>query len=489
MNIKQRPLYKTIPAGSEIIFVVEDTAVVTNYKGKYVADVYISQDAATIGTAALPTTTLKVNPNNHGVGIFDFGNILDNYVHPDYEGGVATFTNISTNKSEFKTNAHSVDFPHAIHTIDEFSSNQNSCRYVLIRFYIEYALSMTDAVEIDISDIKESNKLLIWNGTLDWTDHLWRAKGNYGYPLSRTTDNQQSLLLGGSALGRFMTNCPLKQYVREKDFMTLPFFNNLTTASHSFQTAIASMIVKFYLYSSPSSIFSSASVINNGGAYFGLGLDSNLHIQYYGCGPGNYVNAGFPIPASWDYYTVEARDKTGGIYSAPYEFHKQQEDCKGFETIRLTWLNKWGGWDYYNFTKKSIRATNRKPLHYNQYGGTWNSKEYSIYGWKGGKRVVSGVVSEDITINSDFILESEAKWLEELFVSSDVFILNENEVTDSYGNINDHPYANYTGYHQKYVEPVIVKSTTNIRKTKANDKLIQYSIDLTRSKPKRIHKG
>ena len=99
------------------------------------------------------------------------------------------------------------------------------------------------------------------------------------------------------------------------------------------------------------------------------------------------------------------------------------------------------------------------------------------------------LANEEITINTDWITEDISLWLEQLFVSNDVFILKEDDYFDGTGNNNDFPFANYTGYTQKYLEPVIVKSTTNITKTKANDKLIQYSLELEKSKRKRIHRG
>ena len=48
-------------------------------------------------------------------------------------------------------------------------------------------------------------------------------------------------------------------------------------------------------------------------------------------------------------------------------------------------------------------------------------------------------------------------------------------------------YSNYdgSGIINKYVEPVIVTTSNFVRKTKANDKLIQYTIDIERNKDQR----
>ena len=272
--------------------------------------------------------------------------------------------------------------------------------------------------------------------------------------------------------------------------MTLPFFNNLNIPGPIPTVSVDRMEVRFYY--NGAQVFSYQPMQMALGGYNGNAKDANVHFQFYGCGPANQRNAleGVGLfPANWDYYTIQAYDSTT-VKSKLYEFHKQDEDCKGYETIRLTWLNRWGGWDYYNFTKKSTKTTNIKPVHYNQYGGTWNESHYTIHGWKGGKRVLNNLANEEITINTDWITEDIALWLEQLFVSNDVFILKEDDYNATVGGLNnDFPNLGTTAYTQKYLEPVIVKSTTNITKTKANDKLIQFSLDLEKSKRKRIHRG
>ena len=66
--------------------------------------------------------------------------------------------------------------------------------------------------------------------------------------------------------------------------------------------------------------------------------------------------------------------------------------------------------------------------------------------------------------------EAEAIWFEQLFTSPEVYILNE------FGSDTD------TGNLRKYVQPVVLTSQTYTRKTKANDNLIQYTVEIERSK-------
>ena len=145
--------------------------------------------------------------------------------------------------------------------------------------------------------------------------------------------------------------------------------------------------------------------------------------------------------------------------------------AKGYESIRLTWLNQWGAWDYYTFTMKSVRSTTTNRTTYTQMGGTWNDSVYEIEGYKGGKKNFRVNSTERIQINSDFLTEADAVWFEELMNSQSVYILNGYNATESTFTITN-----------KYVEPVLITTSSYVRKTIANDKRIQYTFDLERNK-------
>ena len=152
MNIIQQPLYKMLAVGDEIIFVLEDTNIVANnFKVKYIAEVYVSYYTSdpfnTAHWSASKVATLKVVPNNEGVGIFDFSRILEAYVSPDHLGGE---TAIAGGILKF-TQYNQVDFsdttPHSIHQIDKWSTNRNSVRLVGFKFYMEIADDFSSALQ------------------------------------------------------------------------------------------------------------------------------------------------------------------------------------------------------------------------------------------------------------------------------------------------------------------------------------------------------
>ena len=139
----------------------------------------------------------------------------------------------------------------------------------------------------------------------------------------------------------------------------------------------------------------------------------------------------------------------------------------------MTWLNPFGTWDYYTFTKKSVRSLSTNRSSYTQLEGSWNESTYMIDGFKGGKKNFRVNTKEMIRINTDYLIDEDAVWFEDLINSPEVYLLN-GFSSDSSGMVN------------KYVEPVTITTSSYTRKTKANDKLIQYTFEIEKTKNKRI---
>ena len=96
MIIEQRPLYNTLPVGQDIIFTVSDSTIIaTKYRVKFTAQVYVADESSNLGLASYLVATLKVTPNNKGVGIFSLQSILESYVEPQHEGVEFLQTSIS----------------------------------------------------------------------------------------------------------------------------------------------------------------------------------------------------------------------------------------------------------------------------------------------------------------------------------------------------------------------------------------------------------
>ena len=86
-----------------------------------------------------------------------------------------------------------------------------------------------------------------------------------------------------------------------------------------------------------------------------------------------------------------------------------------------------------------------------------------------------------MSLNSDwFTNDEEAAWIEQLFVSPEVYILGDYDSTDA--GTSGAKYGNY-------LTPVIVTSNNYDRYTRANDKVAQYELDIEYSINKRIQRA
>jgi hypothetical protein len=479
--IEQKPLYKTLAVGQDIVFTVSDINTVANYyKPKFTAEIYVNEKVADLTLSTSKVATLKVTPNNKGVGIFSISPIIESYVSPEYDG--TNFDN--TIFSSFKTVGYTDSTPHPIHLIDKYSNNTKVATYFTIIFNIEYYLTSS------LSTLRTGKPLradayLAYNGVVQNDDSLKQSGNNYGYEL-----NQKKLVLNDyyGSLGKFLSNAPITQEARLTDYGTLSFFNFLNVSENSFQvgtdSATINMVqfIRIKLYDRTdvqqgSTIQVDTTMAN--GSFNYTNQYSNTRVMFFGAFPANLDG----WSTDWDthkantsYYTIQAFDDAEEAISQLYRINIISDDCKGFEGIRLTWLNPHGTWDYYTFTKKSVRQLTTNKTTYTQLGGTWNESTFKINGYRGGQKNFRVNTKEMIRINTDYLVDEDAIWFEDLINSPEVYILNgyDSDTNDSrYGTVN------------KYVEPVRITTSSYTRKSKANDKLIQYTFELEKTKIKR----
>ena len=497
VSIIQAPLYRMLASGEEIIFVVDDaTIVATKFKVKFIAEVYIGTTGAGIFTQT-KIATLKATPNNAGSGMFDLSRILESYVSPDYLGG----TTVVASGVQHYTKSNQLNYsttPHTIHQIDKHSVNRNACRLFGVKFSVEYSDTIDGTLLNTTASPQNSTSYNIHNATRQEDDILGyeTQRGWFGY----SYDYHDFVLL--DIHGKFLTNAPTTQHIGENDYCTIGYFaqsddaigqDSELGATIGTSTATRELVyqITIQFYRADGSTTGSAIDYRSNQANGSLTWLSNnprANIQYTGVGTANIKGAGETVPTDWAYYTVLAFDNssTPQQISKPYYFYKQ-EVCKGFEKIRLTWLNRLGVWDYFNFTKKNVRKVNSKRETYQQIKGDWNEKIYSKKSYKGGTKTFSTNSKEVIDLQTDYITEDEAAWLEELFTSSDVFVLQERSTDAAASTAN--PTSTIYQVKNKYVQPCIVMSKSYTRKTTANDKLKQYTVQIEMSHKKVIQRA
>ena len=124
---------------------------------------------------------------------------------------------------------------------------------------------------------------------------------------------------------------------------------------------------------------------------------------------------------NWRYYQVVILNSSNNAVSETYIFYNAkaygQSDC-WWDKIRLGWVNSRGGWDYFNFTKKSevSNEIQRKPYRKVLFNGgptifSTNDR---------GKTDRRNLVEQVITATSDYISEGEFTLLRSMMVSNQV---------------------------------------------------------------------
>ena len=110
-----------------------------------------------------------------------------------------------------------------------------------------------------------------------------------------------------------------------------------------------------------------------------------------------------------------------------------------------------------NFRGKSIESVDITSEEMESVPGSWDSSSFSYDNWDRGKQTLFTEAKRKLTINSDWLNENEGAWLEELFTSTNIQVLADNNV----------------------VYPVVITNKNYTKKTSVNNKLkIQYTVNL-----------
>jgi len=456
--IEQKPLYTQLPVGQEVIFVVSNnTIVATQTNVRFIADVYISDTIpSSVTTTSTPTATFKTTPNNAGVGIFDFKQVVENYVSAD---------NMAANFSEYKGVSTTDDTPHPLHLIDKYSKNKKGARWLTIQFKTQYTDASGDVVTPEAL-FTVSVDYQMFNGYLKYSDIFTMGTGatatNFGYDLSNFNLSSQT--------DSFLTNAPSTQYANLEDYGTIAFLAPDDNLDY----------IKLNYYDSSGSPLGNESInktVTNG-AYTTFSTEISSRLLYFGCFPANLMRDGSSMFAGLvtagtiqgGSIEIQAFDDSSNRIAKQYTININCPNTKGFESIRLCWLNQWGAWDYYTFTQKSVRSISTKGSTYEQLAGTWNEAAYRVDSYKGGKKAFRVNATEKIKMNTDFVSESENEMFEELINSPEVYILEGYQPDAATSALN------------QYVKPVRLTTSSFVKKTVANDKLIQYTFEVEKSK-------
>lgn len=141
------------------------------------------------------------------------------------------------------------------------------------------------------------------------------------------------------------------------------------------------------------------------------------------------------------------------------------EQCREYEVVRLMFLNKLGGYDYWNFNlvskyKSNIsRTTMQKKLDFDYTMGDR------------GEKVIGDMIEEEWEINTDWLTDDQAIFIRELVESPDAYLVIQNNNTLN-GTLNR------SG---NYKIPIVLTDSSYNYKSTLNDTQIQYTIKFVKA--------
>ena len=165
-------------------------------------------------------------------------------------------------------------------------------------------------------------------------------------------------------------------------------------------------------------------------------------------------------------YTIQLRDNTNALTSEKFTFNIEQE-CSKYAPVRVAWLNRLGGFDSHNFNMKSIEKIDVKKDNYDQQTNTLGINSYDYQKKSRGTTTYNVELMEKVTINSNYLTEEESEWMEDLVTSPNIYIENDS---------NEFIAAN-------------LNQRNIVKKTSLNDKLMQYTFELSYSIKNRRQRG
>jgi len=144
-----------------------------------------------------------------------------------------------------------------------------------------------------------------------------------------------------------------------------------------------------------------------------------------GVGPMNLINSGIPFITTStganvvDNYEVYIKNTSSVFASNVSETKRFKIDnqCSNYEKQRIVFLNRLGGWDYFNFTLDSKKSLAISRTEYEKILD-WN---YTI--GDRGKSILAQKAEVKMSLTSNWITEKESQWLEELLTSPEVYLM------------------------------------------------------------------
>lgn len=351
------------PAYNELIHLVNSSnRAQANFK--YICDVYVNGSLVTrLDTPPHPT---------YGTGLFNPARIIENSVNNDID--LTTYG---------------------------FGINTNSNCYYQLKFGESYGASSSGTTAYP--DMAQTANKYVWNAVYDYEDFVGYSSGtiNAGSPSSRLLTNRPS-----SGDIQFTENAYL-------------YLNSMTSGTIDYA----------YIVTKDSSNATINNVkINNPYKANPLG---NGRFLRFSSSPNNINQisathilggASQPIILSTDYaYTIQFFDAGANAVTEQYRYTINSE-CTKYESYRIHFLNKLGGYDAFTFYKQNTFNSEIRRETFKSNLGTQTSTSHSYTAQQRAITQYNTKIKDTISCNSNWISEAQSLWLEELVTSPDVYV-------------------------------------------------------------------
>lgn len=300
-----------------------------------------------------------------------------------------------------------------------YSANEMFFDYVItIQEQVKNASGVYENTDLWFSDVKT-----VWNGGVNKIDWLDFDYTDYDYSIAPPR--------------LFLTNAPTTQYI-ESDQSA--FLYMLNTIDSNFTLRVQSFDA-------------SGSVLQTSQKTFSNNTFNQICVGTYdldNSDPTGWSTDPTTLTTGASYYIVSVDGASNQIIR--YNINQR---CTKYDTIRLHWLNRLGGIDSHNFNYKSMEETDidRKSYLQQEHQLSGNRWFYS----KDSRGVTDYHVGtqKKLTVNTNFLTESESIWMEDFATSPVIYQEVNNELIAMSGR------------------------PKNIGKqTSLNDKLMQYTFEL-----------
>jgi hypothetical protein len=142
--------------------------------------------------------------------------------------------------------------------------------------------------------------------------------------------------------------------------------------------------------------------------------------------PGN-INNLFLLDVDWHHYLINFFDSGAAPCARSIAVFKADDECR-FDKIRLGWTNSRGGWDYFNFTKRSEESYSVERKRYRKVVGNYatadEAEAFNFNTYDRGLTERSPFVEKMMRIRTDFLTEGQFEYLKNLIYSESVYIIN-----------------------------------------------------------------